>query len=98
MRKTVCVFLMCLVTLCAFEAAAQDDIAISKNRIVSLQYTLFIDGNKVIETTMGKGSMTYVHGKGQLLEALEDELEGMRKGQEKNIVTKPKDPSGDKNK
>ncbi|MBU1084149.1 MAG: FKBP-type peptidyl-prolyl cis-trans isomerase [Candidatus Omnitrophota bacterium] len=71
------------------------DLSVSDNRIVSIDYTLYADGNTIVETTKGKKPLIYVQGKGQLLNALEKELAGMRKGQKKNIVIKPEDGYGE---
>jgi len=56
---------------------------------------MYVDGNKIIETTKGKGPLTYVHGKSQLLETLEKGLEGMKKGQKRNIVIGPEEAYGE---
>ncbi|MCK5451511.1 MAG: peptidylprolyl isomerase [Candidatus Omnitrophica bacterium] len=86
-------FVMIFCSITGLEA--REDLSISKNRIVIIEYTLFIDGNKVIETTKGKGPLTYVQGKGQLLEFLENQLSGMRKGQKTTVMINPEDAYGE---
>ena len=46
------------------------------------------------ETTKGKKPIIYIHGKGQLIKALEESLEGMKKGQKKSVIIKPEDAYG----
>ncbi|MFH1837838.1 MAG: FKBP-type peptidyl-prolyl cis-trans isomerase, partial [Candidatus Omnitrophota bacterium] len=72
-----------------------NDLSIKDNRIVSIDYTLYIDNNKVVETTRGKKPLIYVQGKGQVLEALEQKMDGLRKGQKISVIIEPKDAYGD---
>ncbi len=94
--KKVMTVLILSVFLCG--SAYSDDLAVADNRIVSIDYTLYIDANKVVETTLGKQPLTYVQGKGQLLKTLEDGLRGMKKGQKKSIILKPEDAYGESKK
>lgn len=80
---------------CAAGAQRQDlDLSVSDNRIVTIDYTLYVDGNTVAETTRGKSPLIYVQGSGQLMESLEKNIEGMKKEQKKNIVLKPEEAFG----
>jgi FKBP-type peptidyl-prolyl cis-trans isomerase SlyD len=46
---------------------------------VKLHYTLSVDG-KVVDSSRGDEPFSYVHGKGQIVSGLEDELGGMAAG------------------
>src|SRR5207248_790113 len=49
-------------------------------RVVSLDYLVRLGSGQVVETSMGKNPIEYVHGGGQILPALERALEGLREG------------------
>ena len=70
-------------------------LTVEEGRIVTVDYTLFIDGNKVFESTKGKRPLIYVQGKGQIMPALEKELKGMSIGDKKSIIIEPKDGYGE---
>lgn len=58
--------------------------AVTDNVLVSLEYTLTVDG-EVVDTTTGGKPIQFVHGQGQVIPALERELTGMMIGQSKDI-------------
>lgn len=45
---------------------------------VSIEYTLTLDDGTVADSNVGGDPLTYSHGKGQILPALEEKLEGMK--------------------
>ena len=47
-----------------------------------LEYLVRLDSGQVVETSMGKNPIEYVHGGGQILPALERALEGLREGEQ----------------
>ena len=57
---------------------------VTENVLVSLDYTLSVDG-EVVDTTIGAGPINYIQGQGQILPALERELDGMTLGESKDI-------------
>jgi len=94
-KLTSLISLLFIMTICGF-VMAQDkskDISVSKGRIVSIDYTLYVD-RKVFETTKDSRPLTYVQGSGQLLKGFEEALFGMTVGQKKTIEIKPEDAYG----
>ena len=57
--------------------------------IVSIEYTLTGDDGKVIDTSVGKEPLTYIHGAGQIVKGLEQELNGLKVGDQKKVSVKP---------
>ncbi len=62
--------------------------------IVSIEYTLTGDDGKVIDTSAGKEPLTYIHGAGQIVKGLEQELNGLKIGGQKKVGVKPEDGRG----
>ncbi len=62
--------------------------------IVSIEYTLTGDDGKVIDTSAGKEPLTYIHGAGQIVKGLEQELNGLKVGDQKKVSVKPEDGYG----
>jgi FKBP-type peptidyl-prolyl cis-trans isomerase SlyD len=60
---------------------------------IGMEYTLTVDG-EVVDTTDGKAPFHYVHGQGQILEALEQQLEGMHIGDSKEVNLTPEQGYG----
>lgn len=67
---------------------------ITDGSVVLVEYTLSDGKGELIESTQGKEPLTYTHGQGQILPALEKELAGMRINEEKNVRLKPEDAYG----
>lgn len=61
---------------------------IKKDSKVKIDYTLTVDG-EVKDTSEGRGPLAYIHGKGQLISGLEEELEGMKAGESKEVSVPP---------
>ncbi len=56
---------------------------IEKGLIVRVDYELKVKGGDVIESSSKTGPITYTHGAGKMLAALEKRLEGMKVGERK---------------
>lgn len=95
MKKIFGIFLS--IMFCAGLSFAQSDAKIEKDKKVKLDYTLKVDG-EVVETTVGKQALEYTQGQGMLIPGLEQALEGMKVGEEKDVKIEPKDAYGDINK
>jgi len=52
---------------------------------VSIHFTLSAD-EQLVETSAGQQPLTYTHGAGQIVPGLEAELEGMEKGEHRQIT------------
>lgn len=62
---------------------------ISKNSVVSIHYTLKDEKGEIIDTSDGKDPLDYLHGAGQIIPGLENELEGRSTGEEFSVVIEP---------
>jgi len=66
-------------------AEPEENPLIANGRTVSIEYTLTLDGGEVADSNVGGDPLTYQQGTGQLLPALEAELEGLGAGQSKEV-------------
>lgn len=64
---------------------------------VSLEYTLTLDDNTVVDTNVGRDPLTYTQGNGQIIPGLETALQGMTVGESKNVTVSPPDGYGEVN-
>ena len=55
---------------------------------VTMHYKLTVDG-QTVDTSEGKDPLQYVHGQGQIIPGLEKELEGLDKGEKKQVTISP---------
>ncbi len=68
---------------------------IGKNKVVSIEYTLRDPKGVVIDTSEGRGPLSYIHGVGNLIPGLESALEGRSVSAEKIAVkVSPEDGYG----
>src|SRR5687767_7518322 len=70
--------------------------AISKDKIVSIDYTLTGDDGQVIDTSQGREPLAYLHGAGGIIPGLENALEGKNEGDQLNISVPPDQAYGDR--
>jgi FKBP-type peptidyl-prolyl cis-trans isomerases 2 len=68
---------------------------VSKGDVVSVEYTLRLDDDSVIETTVGESPLMYVHGQDEILNGLEAGLDGMELGASKTVTVRPLDAYGE---
>ena len=62
---------------------------ISKNAVVSIHYTLKNDAGSVVDSSIGKDPLYYLHGAGNLIVGMEENLEGKQKGDNFQVVIPP---------
>lgn len=67
---------------------------VTDNILVSLDYTLSVDG-EVVDTTVGAEPINFVQGQGQILPALERQLTGMTVGETRDIFIAANEGYGD---
>jgi FKBP-type peptidyl-prolyl cis-trans isomerase SlyD len=67
---------------------------VSSGNAVSLEYTLTLDDQSVLESNVGKEPMTYTQGAHEIVPGLETAMEGMKKGERKHVVVTPTDGYG----
>jgi len=61
---------------------------------VSLEYTLRLDDQIVLDTNVGGEPLSYIHGLQQLMPGLEKGLLGLRVGESKKVVVPPEEGYG----
>ena len=69
--------------------------AIHKGAKVKINYTLTVDG-AVLDTSKGREPLDYVQGGGQMIAGLEEQLEGMKAGEKKQVTLAPEKAYGPK--
>ena len=70
---------------------------ISKNKVVSIDYTLTDDQGQVIDSSKGQEPLAYIHGAGNIIPGLEDALEGKQQGDALNVTVAPENGYGMRN-
>ncbi|HKC94135.1 MAG TPA: peptidylprolyl isomerase [Nitrospira sp.] len=70
---------------------------VSKGKVVSLEYTLKLEDNQVVDSNVGKVPLTYMQGANEIIPGLESAVEGMTLGQAKHVVVAPSQGYGDRN-
>jgi FKBP-type peptidyl-prolyl cis-trans isomerase SlyD len=68
---------------------------IGKNTVVSLAYTLTDTDGNVIDQTTTESPFKIVHGIGQIIEGLEEALEGKKAGDKFEVTIEPEDAYGE---
>ncbi len=67
---------------------------ISKDRVVSIDYTLKDVNGEIIDTSDGRAPLDYVHGSGSIIQGLENALEGKAVGDELTVTIPPEEAYG----
>ena len=70
---------------------------VSKDKVVSIEYKLTDDGGSIIDSSEGRGALSYIHGHGNLVTGLENELEGKEDGTNFEAHIQPSEGYGDYN-
>ena len=70
---------------------------VSKGKVVSLEYTLKLEDNQVVDSNVGKVPLTYMQGANEILAGLESAVEGMTLGHAKHVVVARSQGYGDRN-
>ena len=70
--------------------------SVSKGQTVSIEYTLTLEDKKVVDTNVGKKPLKFVQGSHEIIPGLETALEGMKKGESKQVTVPPEDGYGEK--
>jgi FKBP-type peptidyl-prolyl cis-trans isomerase 2 len=63
---------------------------------VDFHYTLTVDGNKV-ESSFGKEPLNYEHGKGGIIQGMQEAMEGLKAGDKKTVTIPPEKAYGVRN-
>lgn len=93
--KRFFLFCVCLVLGLALNLVRVkgDTLVVEDGKRVSFDYTLTVE-DEVVDSSEGIGPFSYVHGKGEIIPGLAEELEGMEVGQTKTIQVPPEDAYG----
>lgn len=67
---------------------------IEPNKVVQIHYTLANDNNEVMDSSREREPLAYIHGIGQLVPGLENELNGKKAGESFKAAIKPEDAYG----
>ena len=70
---------------------------ISKNKVVTIDYTLTDEQGNVIDSSKGQQPLAYIHGIGNIIPGLEDALEGKQQGDALNVSVAPDQGYGERN-
>ena len=67
---------------------------IEKNRVVRFDYTLRDEQGTVLDSSSGRGSLSYLHGKGNIIPGLEQALAGKSTGDKLDVTVPPEQGYG----
>jgi FKBP-type peptidyl-prolyl cis-trans isomerase SlyD len=70
---------------------------VSNGKVVSLEYTVKLDNDEMIDTNVGKEPLTYTHGENQIIRGVETAVEGMEIGEARQAVVSPMEGYGERN-
>jgi len=68
---------------------------IARNKVVTIDFTMYGEGNEVLESSQDDAPLVYMHGIGELPEGLEEELEGKGAGDEVDVTLEPENAYGE---
>ena len=74
--------------------AKSEFLKVAKDLVVSLEYTLTVDG-EVVDSSEENGPIEFIQDKGNIIPGLERQLEGMALGESKNITVLSKEAYGE---
>ncbi|MFQ5963980.1 MAG: peptidylprolyl isomerase [Candidatus Scalinduaceae bacterium] len=95
-----CTFLYAFISSMTVQAESQKEekeLTVSSGKEVSIEYTLKLEDNAVIDTNVGSKAFSYVHGSNQIIPGLQKALEGMKVGDSKQVTVKPEEGYGNVN-
>ncbi len=96
--RTVCCLILMAVpfaTLVQAESSGGDSsMTVSEGKTISMEYTLTLEDKKVVDTNVGKDPLKFTQGKHQIIPGLETALEGLKKGDRKQVTVGPEQAYG----
>jgi FKBP-type peptidyl-prolyl cis-trans isomerase SlyD len=69
-------------------------VQIARNRVVSIHYTLRDEQGALIDSSSGRGPLSYLHGKGNIIPGLEQALDGKGAGDRVDVTVAPEQGYG----
>lgn len=94
--KMMAAMLMGLSLFAPLSFAKEAPATIENGKSIKLNYTLTVDGEK-IDSSEGKGPMTFVFGENRLVPGLEKGILGLKKGDKKSLTLTPEEAYGPAN-
>jgi FKBP-type peptidyl-prolyl cis-trans isomerase 2 len=79
------------------QTSEKENVVIEEGRTVSIEYTLKLDDGSVADTNVGGEPLVYTQGNGQILPALEKNLEGMAADETRSVQLTATDGYGEVN-
>jgi FKBP-type peptidyl-prolyl cis-trans isomerase SlyD len=70
---------------------------IAANKAVSIDYTLTNDAGEVLDSSAGGAPLVYLHGAGNVIQGLEQALDGKQVGDELSVSVEPENAYGEFN-
>ncbi len=92
-KRGIFIITLSLGLLSVTSGYAQD--TIGEGTSVSLEYTLTLEDQTVIDTNVGKDPLVYTHGSQEIIPGLEKQLIGLKVGDTKNVEVAPADGYGE---
>ncbi len=99
-RVVCCCFLMVgtfTTSVLADMSEGDTSMTVSEGKTVSMEYTLTLENKDVVDTNVGKDPLKFTQGKHQIIPGLEAALEGMKKGETKQVTVGPEQAYGEPN-
>jgi FKBP-type peptidyl-prolyl cis-trans isomerase SlyD len=72
-------------------------LGVADGLVVSLDYTLRLEDDEIIDSSEGQSPLEYVQGQNQIVTGLEKALYGMGVGDKKHVVVEPTEGYGERN-
>ena len=89
-------FILCIVIgSLAVKAQSMD---VSTGKQVSIEYTLTLEDETVVDSNVGVKPLTFIQGSHNIIPGLESALDGMKVGESKQVTVTPEDGYGPLNK
>ena len=73
-----------------------EHLTVADDLVVSMDYTLRLDDEEIIDSSAGREPLEFLQGHGQIIPGLEQALYGMVVGEEKKVVIEPHDGYGER--
>lgn len=86
---------LAMVVHASVSQAADPQPTVAEGKLVSLEYTLTLDDQTVVDSNVGDKPLTYTHGSHQIVPGLEKALDGMAVGDTKQVTVAPADGYGE---
>lgn len=87
-------FMFLAMSLSSNPLYAEEAKVITEGSKVSLEYTLNVDGGETVDSNTGEDPLVYTQGNNEIIPALEEELNGLAAGDEKQVTLPPEQAYG----